>query len=706
MRSFFLSFFLLWIAVPVSLKAETVKQAHTEVELIADTASLTSGMEFRAGILFKMEPGWHIYWKNPGDSGLPPEIQWQLPSGFSAGPVQWPYPHLLQLPPLTSYGYENEILLAAKLKAPETLKAGEIRILKTTVHWLACEVDCIPGKAELSLTLPVTEKALPEIRWAKLFASTRFRLPLEESAIRFEAVLSGKKINLSLFPSPQSPSPEKIYFFSENSALVRHAETQKVTQAQERITLEIPLSSNHPPVDRLRGVLVSEKGWRGDNSEKALIVDIPLAKSSGLPASSLEPVSLAAAVFFAFLGGLILNLMPCVLPVLSLKIMNFVREAAESPEALLKHGVIFSTGVLVSFWTLAGMLMVLKAAGNYAGWGFQLQSPGFLVVLIFIFFLFSLNLFGVFEVGASFTALGQPLARRHGFAASFFNGVFAVAAATPCTAPFMGTALGFSLSQPPAIALTVFTSLALGMAFPYLLLCSQPGLLRFIPKPGPWMAVLKELLGFPLIAAALWLLWVLSLQRGTGAVLWVVSGLGTAAFGAWLLGKAPFTKTHLAAMLLRAAAVLFFAAGLAAGFRGTNLAAPSPAAADVSNAGIPWEPYSAEKVDSLRAQGRIVFIDFTAAWCLTCKVNERAVLETTQVADALKKAGAACLKADWTSRDPAITQALASFGRNSIPLYVLYGPGASKPVLLPELLTPSIVLKALEALKKSESKTV
>lgn len=611
LRVFILAFLF---SPAVFLNAETFQQAHTEIELVSDSASVRPGQSFNAAVRFKMEPGWHIYWINPGDSGLPPKIQWQLPEGWSAGSVQWPHPEKITQGPLASYGYEGEVFLISQVQVPASQSPGEVT-LKAKVDWLACEVDCIPGKGEVSLILK-TGEAQPDARWTQAFSETSKKWPIVMPDKKITASISEVKILIHL---PENTTGG-TYFFPESAALIHHAGPQIVKDRE----LKVPLAANPEKIGRLRGVLMLNNA--------PMLLDVPLTSVPvEIPAAGM---TFLTAIIFAFLGGLILNLMPCVLPVLSLKILNFIKEAAENPRDLFKHGLVFTAGVLVSFWFLAGALLILKAAGKAVGWGFQLQSPVFLIILTIIFFVFALNLLGVFEIGVSLTRVNAG--NKKGFAGSFLSGVFATVVATPCTAPFMGAALGFSLAQPAWISFSVFTALALGMAAPYLLLCAQPAFLKFVPKPGIWMVRLKQFLSLPLFATCAWLIWVLSLQWG-----------GTPQ------GKVSADK-------------------------------------------IAWEVYSENRLGQLLDEEKAVFIDFTAAWCLTCKVNERVTLDSPKVVDAFRSAGIAALKADWTSQDPAIEQALAKYGRNSIPLYVFYPAGSRKAILLPEILTPSKVLEYLK----------
>jgi len=708
--------------------AGAVRDAQTEVELVAQAQSVQPGGTVWVGVSFRPDPGWHVYWKNPGDSGLAPTIEWRLPDGWSVGEVRWPYPERIDQPPLTTYGYTDAVLLMVEVRAAEQVAAGGAATIGATVRWLACEVECVPGSAELTLELPVrSEPPQPDARWAPVFAAMRDRLPIATDEWMVSAAASPSVIRLQIASERLGvESLGAVQFFPEDAQLIRHAAAQRVARIDGGVALELERSTARAePVERLRGVLVAEGGWRGPGSERALAVDVavgsvttlapigatlvstPMAGQGARPAAGW---GIVVSLIFAFIGGMILNLMPCVLPIVSLKILGFVGQAGDDPGKLLRNGWVFAAGVVTSFWLLAGALLALRAGGQHVGWGFQLQSPPFLVALASLFFLFGLNLFGVFEIGTSVAGRsGQWLSGSRGSSA-FLSGVLATVVATPCTAPFMGSALGVALTQPVPVALGIFTALGAGMATPYLILCAFPRLVRLVPKPGPWMEALKQLLGFLLMATVVWLVWVLGLQAGHGASAQLLLGLLVVAVGAWIMGRWATPMRGAAARgVARVLGVGLIAAGVAVGMMGAQ-AAPvgaidATASMTPSGDGIAWESYDEARVDALRRAGTPVFIDFTAAWCLTCQVNERVVLNARDVVDAFKRHGVVAMKADWTSYDERVTQALARFGRGSVPLYVLYGaqPEAS-PELLPELLTPSIVLKALERAAVSEER--
>ncbi len=560
---------------------------------------------------------------------MAPVFKWALPEGISVGEVQWPIPKKIDLPPLSSYGYEGEVLLAMPFQVSSALNPNDPGLIKVKVEWLACKVECIPGQAELELTVPFPVRA-------DVFEKTKARYPLQDHAFEIHAERFGKHIELTFFPQA-GPVLEQAYFFPDNAELSAHAEAQSFTVLPQGYRLNVPLAVTQPKIlERLRGVLVSgERAWE---------IDIPF-ETNAAPIET--PLRFSGAVLFAFLGGLILNLMPCVLPVLSLKVLSFVNESRSSRASGLKQGLIFAAGVLISFWVLAGALMLLKSGGQQIGWGFQLQSPWFVAGLAVVFLILAFNLFGFFEIGLSLTGAGQTLSAKKGWAGTFASGILAVVVATPCTAPFMGTALGYALTQPAWVAWAVFTALGSGLAFPYVLLCANPAWLRFIPKPGPWMVTLKKVLGVFLLLTALWLGWIFAVQ--TGLLNWA--------------SKTQPTSAHQ----------------------------------------LNWEPYSEARLAELLADAKPVFVDFTAAWCLTCQVNERLALNRKETAALFKDRKVTALKADWTSRDETITRALAVYGRNSIPFYLLYPGQGEPPVILPEILTPKIIREALEKLPTLQS---
>lgn len=696
-----LSFLIvLFLAFSVSLEASSKGASdYTEVELISEVNSIQPGRDFTVALRMKMSPSWHTYWKNPGDSGIPTTMRWELPEGFSAGDILWRYPEKYEMPPLTVYGYAGEIFLLTQITAPENITPGTTIDLKLRADWLECEKICIPANADLVMTLPVLE-TVPEINktWAQVFASARAALPIQNSDTKIEVQGNADNFLIKLTLPPLNDTAVKdLYFYPYKDDLIDHAAPQLFSQESNRVELLVQRSALFKGVPaELEGVLVSSDGWRGPGSEKALFMNAKVLAVDGALQikQARDAFTVWTALLFAFLGGLILNLMPCVFPVLSLKITHFVEEASHHPGRVWRQGAVFTMGVLLSFWILGLVLVLLKTAGHQIGWGFQLQSPIFLLILIFIFWLLALNLFGLYEIGAALTRVGGYTTHRHGLPGAFLSGILATVVATPCTAPFMGAALGFALTQPVAVALGVFTALGLGMALPYLLLSFFPPLLKSLPKPGPWMIRLKVVMGVLLTATVVWLTWVLFIQTGvrtiTGAAIVALIFLGAAFF----YGRFIQTGKMRAGPVLKLSLIVVMVAGVA----GVMFLSRHEHGHDLFKEhklyDLDWREYSPEFIEEMRRQKKTVFLDFTAAWCLSCQVNERLVFGSKEVRDAVEKLDVVLVKADWTHYDPRITQALAEFGRSSIPFYVLYIE-EQEPIVLPEILTPNIFMKTL-----------
>ncbi len=681
-----------------------VAAPHVSVELVPEVTHVRPGEAFGVGLRFDLEPGWHVYWSNPGDSGLAPSLRWELPEGVTAGPLEWPYPERIAVGPLVNYGYEGEVLLPVALTAADTLRAGETVRLAARADWLVCKEDCIPGRADLTLDLPVSEApARSDERWAQAFAEARARLPRSDAAARIEAMRRGQSIELEIHGAP----PGEIRFFPAEPEHIENAAPQTLSREGEVATLALETArTRRTPVERLRGTLVADAGF-APHGAQAIALDVavgaaPAPRVDEAPAAAVpggDALPLWLAVAFAALGGLLLNVMPCVFPVLSIKILDFVRQAGGSASRLRVHGIVYAVGVLVSFWVLAGVLVALRAGGEGLGWGFQLQSPAFVVAMIFLLYVLAASLLGVFEIGLRLTALAGRVPQGEGLGGSFATGVLATAIATPCTAPFMGPALGYALTLPWAGALLVFTVLGAGMALPYVLLCFAPGLLRLLPRSGPWLETFKQAMAFPLLATVVWLVWVLGQQAGVDAILGTLAGLLLVTFALWLRARfATGSRSRAVRRFAVATSVVLSVAGLATALALRGADAGDAAATEHRDLyGNAWRPYSAAALAELRAAGSPVFVDFTAAWCLTCKVNEHVVFSSEEVREAFAERGVALLRADWTSRDDEITRALASFGRSGVPLYVLYGAG-EEPRILPSILTRGIVLEALAEL--------
>ncbi len=673
------------------------------------------GTPLEVGRRLLMDPGWHTYWMNPGSAGIATTVEWDLPEGFTAGPLRWPTPVQFREQGLTTYGYEGEVLLVAEVR-PAADVAVALGTLSARVQWLACRVECVPGSATVSLGLPVRPRSpVVDRRVQAVFTVAAAKVPAADHRLVASAVAKDGQLILQV--DGLGSLPNEVRFFPDRQGVIDISREPSAGFESGVLTLRLARAGQDgPPPARLRGALVLGAG----EGARAIAVDVAVADDTAgghAPArpapAARSPAALLAALALAFLGGLLLNLMPCVLPVLSLKVLGLVRHARGGRRSAFAHGLVFSAGVLVSFWIIAGLLIALRAGGQLLGWGFQFQSPGIVTVAALLFFLVGLNLFGVFEVGAGAAAAGARLAGGEGWAASFLSGLLATAVATPCTAPFMGSALGYALTLTAPAALAVFTALGIGMAAPYLVLSAVPGLQQRLPQPGRWMETLKQVMGFPMMAAVVWMASVLVALSGPRALVFLLGAFVAAGAGAWAWGRwggmDRETHTRIVAGIVAAGLVL---AGAVVAVRASTAARPvaaapvttGPAAAPTQAGGAAqavkdeWEEWSPARVDDLRAQGKAVFIDFSARWCLTCQVNERVALGNSQVRKAFRDKGVALLKADWTDRSGDIAAALAGYGRAGVPLYVLYAPGSFLPVLLPEVLTPGIVLSALEDL--------
>lgn len=679
---------------------------HSDVWLISEQTSIRPGETFTVALRMVMDDDWHSYWKNPGDSGQATFIEWDLPEGFVTDDFQWPYPERVDFGPLTSYGYSGEVFLLTDITAPASLEPGTDVTLAGVADWLICAEICLLAEDDVSLTLPVSSGESDESEWADEFEDARRKQPVAADDWTVRALRSSGTYALHITPPEgRRIDLEGANFYPETPGTLDHAAAQPVTRDGRAFIIALQQSEYaQEPVDQMIGVLVAPEGEsfvRGE-SRRALRIDAPVEESriAGLspvdaPESSL---SLGWALLFALVGGVLLNLMPCVFPILSIKILGFARQSDDSNADIRRHGLIFAAGVLVSFWILAGLLLGLRAGGSQIGWGFQLQSPAFIALMAMLFFAIGLSLLGVFEVGGGLMRWGGRVERSaatSGASGSFLSGVLATIVATPCTAPFMGAALGVAFVLSAFEALAIFSALGVGMAFPYVALSMSPALLRRLPKPGQWMETLKQVLAFPMFATVIWLIWVFGQQVGNDGVALLLFGLMLLGLAVWVLGRWSAARiSGRARVITRAAATLGIAGALALGLLGTTYDRPTGAAAGSSTDGG-WHTFSSAAVGSYQAEGRPVFVDFTAAWCLTCQVNKRTTLRSDEVTDAFRDHNVVLMRADWTNQDPEITRALEELGRNGVPVYALYPGDGSPPVLLPEILTRDIVLDAL-----------
>jgi thiol:disulfide interchange protein DsbD len=667
-------------------------------ELLADTNAVVAGKPFTVGLLLRMAPGWHTYWKFSGDAGLPTELKWKLPPGWKVGDIQWPIP-LKTIDPgdIETYGYENEVLLMQEITPPSKLDDSSAK-LSTEANWLVCEKICIPGSATMQLDLPVASTSQPAN--TDVFARYRRLLPQNlpgPNVARADWSRVGSDLRLKIASETLAKYPAVDFFpLPEQETIVGHPAVQ--SRNNNEILFRIPLESAPKDLSSVAGLVVFAQQPNGDDRAAWQITS-----ASALSASRPAPAhGIFTFLLFGFLGGIILNLMPCVLPVISLKIFGFVQQAGQSRQKIFRSGIAFTIGIFAWFIALAVLLIALKGAGRDVTWGgFQFTNPYFVLTLSVIVLVFALNLFGVFEI-----SLPQSLSRnllstseRNDLLGSFFQGVFATVLATPCTAPFLGTALGFAFTQSAAIILAMFIAIAAGMSAPYLLLSAQPAWLRFLPRPGPWMLHVKQFMGFLLLATLLFLLYVVGAQRGLEGAIWASCFLLVLSVACWMKGAFVVPTASAVKRIVVLVLMLLLVIGSGVYFIGGKFQSAKIASGDSQIRGD-WQPFTPERLQTELEQGRTVFVDFTAAWCLTCKFNEASVLEAQDVRDAFQRHGIVKLKADWTNGDPVITKLLQQFGRPGVPLYVLYPAKNEEPIVFPEVLTKGMILDKLETVAR------
>jgi thiol:disulfide interchange protein/DsbC/DsbD-like thiol-disulfide interchange protein len=666
-------------------------QAQVRASLVSAERSIQPSRALTVALRLEHEPHWHSYWLNAG-TGYPTRLEWHLPMGWSAGEIQWPVPMLIRDAHgnVTGNGYEGTWYLPVILTPSADAKLGTQAVLKATAKWLMCADVCIPGSAEVSLTLPVSAAQAPPDEGIR--AQMAIHLPQEGVGWTLASTRAGKIVTLRL----DAPAPINSPHFFAEAEFIQYDKPQLATGGPKQLTLMLPLADDVQAIpEKLAGVLAytdSSGAYRG------VRINVPFSSFS--TASSAAGIAVigarrlaprgpgsagglsASVLMFALLGGLILNLMPCVFPVLGIKIMGFINQAGNDRRKVARHGLLFTLGVLLSFWGLAGLLVVLRAGGEQLGWGFQLQSAPFVFGLTVLMLIFALSLSGVFEFGVRATGVGGALHTKKGYGGSFFAGVLATVVATPCSAPFLAPALGAALALPAAQSLIVFTAIGLGLSAPYLLLSAFPRAVSLLPRPGRWMNTFKQVMAFPLYATVGYLIWVLAGQTSESGLLAALLGLAVIAMAVWFYG-------HFNALgASRSRVKLAMAGALALLLLGLNWGWPRAAKAT----DIVWESWSAERVAQLREEGRPIYVDFTARWCATCQANKNLVFSSEEVKQYVRDHHVALLKADWTNSDPRITAELARWHRSAVPFNLVYVPQVSEPKVLPGLLTSAIVL--------------
>jgi len=672
---------------------------HVEAQLVAETEHAVPGESLWLALRLDHMENWHTYWMNPGDAGKPTEIIWELPEGLEAGEIVWPVPERFELPAdLVDFGYTNEIFLLTEVSIPANFSATSLQI-SAEAQWLECEDICIPGGASVSLDIPVASngQTTADSRWAQGFDSVRKNLPREDIVLDSMFSISGEEINL-LVQATESifEDAESITFIPDTHRMLDYISDQNITAQLSSLQLNQKAHSRalREPPDRLGGLLIVGQ------ADGAVVTYQVEAEPEGVTMAALDGLSLGntgsdmglfTVFLFAMVGGLILNLMPCVFPVLSLKVMSLASNSGGPIREQQLHGVAYAAGVILSFLTLAGILLSLQAGGALIGWGFQLQSPWFVAALVFLFFLMGLAMSGVVEIGTGIMGVGSELADKDGYSGSFFTGVLASVVASPCTAPFMGAALGFAFTQTMLVALTVFFALGLGMSLPFLLISFIPALANMLPRPGSWMLTFRQFLAFPLYATAVWLLWVLGRQTGVDAMGLVTFSCVLIGIAAWLYQRQSQSNWRYLEVALIVGCIVSVITVLNSSMLQTQQSTATVAA------GESYEVYSDARLAELRDNGQAVFVNMTASWCITCLVNERIALTDDTVTEAMAEKEVVYLKGDWTNNDPAITAVLKRFGTSGVPLYLMYPADPNRPAeVLPQILTEGIILDALE----------
>ena len=668
MKRLLLAILMAMAAVPaMALESAPVSSKRAVATLVTETDAVQPGVAFRAGLRLRMTDGWHTYWKNPGDAGVPPEL---TIDGVTQSAIDWPTPRRVAEGSVMTYAYTGEVLLPMMVTIPTATATGTTQAIKAHAQWLVCKDICVPEEGDFALTLPIG-KPQPSAQ-AKLFADHDRMVPRPSP---WAAHISPEGILFVQGPELTTATVADAWFIPDHSERIQDDAAQPLSVRDGGFTLALQPVKGFDTAQGLSGVL-SVRDRTGMQTD--VLVE---ATAGSAPAAAMPP--LGQILMFAFLGGLILNLMPCVFPILAIKAVSLARNAGHGQG----HALSYTAGVLVTFVALAGALLAARAAGTAAGWGFQFSSPVFVAAMTWLLFAVGLNLSGVFEVGASLIGAGSGLADRRGMAGRFFTGLLAVLVATPCTAPFMGVAVAAGLAAPPAVTVLVFVVMGLGLAAPYVALASLPGLAQLMPRPGRWMEVLKQALAFPMYGAAAWLVWVISQEAGPNGVLATAAGIVLIGFAGWVVGATQASAIQPRRIGQAAAMIAILAAGAVL----SGIAATPVGAATETSA----EAYTPEKLAAFRASGKPVFVNMTAAWCVTCLVNERVAIATDAVRDAFATGGVVYLKGDWTRQDPAITAFLRQNGRDGVPLYVFFPPHAGPAQVLPQILTESEVLRAL-----------
>jgi thiol:disulfide interchange protein len=670
----------------------SVQLANTRASLISEFTTVRPGQDMHVGVVLSAKKDWHTYWENPGDAGMPTELTWTLPEGFKAGGIDWPAPEHLGEGPLLTYAYNGTVFLPVAIATPDSLKPGEDVRIGVKAEWLVCHEICVPESAELQITLPVSTDAPTASGDQDIFEHHRRIRPVELTTPG-TYWSKGNDLYLALPVSAlRNPNIASVQFSMREQNIINYAAVLNYAVENGTLILSASRTEEAPP-ERLSGIL-SITSPMGDVShyDAGFKAGKPIASPAGGKAAQADTPWFPLTLLFALLGGLVLNLMPCVLPILSLKALAIAKKGGGSHEHVAAQGVAYTLGIVLTFSVLAGILLALRSGGEAVGWGYQMQSPAFVGFLIYLLFLVGLSLSGMFHLPVVLGHAGADIANESTVRGSFLTGVLATAVATPCTAPFMASAVGAALTMPAFQAMLVFQVLGLGLALPFLLISLFPALRRFLPGPGAWMDTFKQLIAFPMYASVIWLLWVLTLQTGADGMVLALCGMLLVVIVIWM--KSLFAD---GSRLYTLAAPALFGLMLCLSLpRLENMQGSTASPADAGpSQGVEIVPYSKDKLDTLLREGKAVFVDATAAWCITCQVNARVALHTRATMALFKEKGITLMIADWTRRNDAISEYLDSFGHKGVPLCVYYPPNGSKPVVMPQVLTQDIVINTI-----------
>ena len=678
------------LTIPILLSAVSIVDAenissfakgrNVDTRIATDFSNETA-QTFHVAIIFNIQPSWHIYWKNPGTTGIPTTVKWKLPEGLSEGMSYYSFPHRYDNEGLIDYIHEDSAAIVTEIAIddPEILTSGSLTIA-ANVDWLECENICVPGGSQLAIVIDPKDPRTDQ----ETVSLIRKTLSRYDDPLHGQFVADDQQIEV-YFPGDfdRESGINSTYFFSENPINDPAAAQQLTLTADGILLTTIPSDYGETIHDRHFGFLQIDYKNGRSLRKRAVLDRVDTIAASPVAQEPESKSGFLPILLLAFLGGLILNLMPCVFPVIGLKIMGFVEQAGQDRKKIISHGLVFALGVMVSFWILSGLLLLLRSGGEQLGWGFQLQEPWFNYILILLLLIFALSLSGVFEFGISAIGIGNDLTRKSGLSGSFFSGVLATIVATPCSAPFLAPALGAALALKPTESLVVFTVIALGLSTPYLLLSVFPGILNRLPRPGAWMETFKQFMAFPLYGTVAYLIWTLMGQIDDSNQLSLLLSIALLAMALWIFGRwgtpSKSRKTRTIAVVVT---LLLMAVSVYSGY-------PRPKKHF-------WEPWSPELVQKYVSEGRTVYVDFTARWCATCQLNKRVVFSSEAVKESFKNHKVIALKADWTNRDERITRRLQELGKAAVPVNLVYKNGENEPIILPELLTPEIVLDALE----------